>query len=271
MSDQGLSMDMPDGSRWVMKPPRMLFLNTQAKTAMAVDMANNPAQGELLDILACFRSLIDKPSKDLGDDQIDGHKARKFLAQTGGMEFTIWADPQTADVLRVETIVHMGVTTVTEIFRNFVLNPVIPTGEFSMDIPSDYTVQSARVEFPDILNGEQNLVDALRGYADRSGGKFPDSLGDLSEVLKVFKIRYFEPNFQPALPPLPHEVELKWAVQFGAVRPFLASLPKDSWAYLGKDKTIADKDTLIFWYKSRFGYRGIYGDLTVKDLPAAPK
>jgi hypothetical protein len=55
------------------------------------------------------------------------------------------------------------------------------------------------------------------------------------------------------------------------VKHFLGTLPSGQWKYLGDGKIMGDKHALIFWYKSAKGYRGIFGDLVFRDLPAAPQ
>jgi hypothetical protein len=59
--------------------------------------------------------------------------------------------------------------------------------------------------------------------------------------------------------------------RFWGVQQFLGTLPKDGWRYLGKGKTMDDKESVIFWYKTGKGYRGIMGDLTATDLQAVPQ
>jgi hypothetical protein len=55
----------------------------------------------------------------------------------------------------------------------------------------------------------------------------------------------------------------------GAILPFLMSLPKDDYAYLGAGKTVEQKDVVVFWYRKSGGaYRAIYGDLSIKDITA---
>ena len=55
----------------------------------------------------------------------------------------------------------------------------------------------------------------------------------------------------------------------GASLPFLVSMRKDNYAYLGKGKTVDQKDAIVFWYKKADGtYRAIYGDLSAKDIKA---
>ena len=55
----------------------------------------------------------------------------------------------------------------------------------------------------------------------------------------------------------------------GAITPFLVSMPKENYAYLGKGMTVDQKDGIVFWYKKEDGtYRAIYTDLTVKDITA---
>ena len=59
----------------------------------------------------------------------------------------------------------------------------------------------------------------------------------------------------------------------GSIIPFLSQMTKDDYEYLGKGKTRADTEAVIFWYKTKDGsYRAVYGDLSAKavaldDLP----
>jgi hypothetical protein len=46
-------------------------------------------------------------------------------------------------------------------------------------------------------------------------------------------------------------------------------MPKDGYAYLGKGRTVDQKDAIVIWYKWPDGtYRAIYGDLSAKDIKA---
>src|SRR5207247_5424644 len=62
---------------------------------------------------------------------------------------------------------------------------------------------------------------------------------------------------------------MKVLAHLGAITPFLVSIPKDDYAYLGEGKTVNQKDAIVFWYKRPDGtYRAISGDLSAKDITA---
>jgi outer membrane lipoprotein-sorting protein len=274
MSDDGkMSMDMPGDGKMVSDQAahRVVILNGQTRSALAMDITAMPASNQPINILDEFKKLTDSPSQDLGLEDIDGHHARKYLVENMGMSFTVWADAQTGLPIRIEIATRIDDGPVTETLSNFVLNPVIPSNAFSMDIPHDYTVREIQVDVPDVKNGEKTIVAALRGYADRTGGNFPTKINDLTEMLKIIKARTVASATGATTQPImPSNENMKWIVQYSSIPPFLATLSKSDWGYLGAGKTTADKESVIFWYKSSRGYRGVYGDLSVRDLPTMP-
>ena len=62
---------------------------------------------------------------------------------------------------------------------------------------------------------------------------------------------------------------------WGPLLPFLLSMSKDDYQYLGAGKTISDDRTIVFWHRTDDRQiRAIYNDLTVAviketDLPAS--
>jgi hypothetical protein len=63
--------------------------------------------------------------------------------------------------------------------------------------------------------------------------------------------------------------------RLGAITPFLFSMSKDDYQYLGAGKTISDDRTIVFWHRTDdHQIRAIYNDLTVAvingtNLPAS--
>ena len=53
----------------------------------------------------------------------------------------------------------------------------------------------------------------------------------------------------------------------GSILPFLTTLPKDDYEYLGSGKSVDDKRCIVFWYRNKDAkFRAIFNDLTVSDV-----
>jgi outer membrane lipoprotein-sorting protein len=266
MTDQGqLLAEGSDGSRTVsdVKAGHILVVQPQAKTAIVMDLKNFPDKQRPDGFIDGFKKLEGKSAKDLGATEIDGRRARKFIATQDRQDFTVWADPQTGDPIRIDITVTTMDQKTTVSCTDFLMNPTVPEDAFKLDIPAGYSVQRLNLDFPDISNGEQNLIEVLGRFAQETGGKFPQNLDDPTG--KYVKLMQARGTTRPT------DADMQWLIRFQMVQHFLGALPKDGWKYLGDGKTLKDKDAMIFWYKADKGYRAIYGDLTAKDLPAAPR
>ena len=282
INDQGQASIQGDGGvRTVMdeKTGHMVELMPQTKTAIVMDMKNMPKRSNVSqDPLEQFKKLEGEPANDMGKAQIDGKKAEKFSAKVMGQEWLIWADPQTREPIRIDMTMNLMGQKITASLTDFDFDPAAPDDAFSQEIPKGYTVTNLAFDLPDISNREQNLVELLRGYAQRAGGKFPDKLDDMGPYMELVMGK--SPSFSktattnPSLAEMhvtPSSADEQWLTRFWGVQQFLGTLPKGGWKYLGAGKTMGDRDLVIFWYKTDKGYRGISGKLTVMDLPAAPQ
>jgi outer membrane lipoprotein-sorting protein len=269
-NDQGqMSVRSSDGTRMVMdrKTGHMVVEEPSVKTAVVMDMKNFPKRSnDPRDLIEQFKKLQGNSATDLGRTEIDGRKAEKFHAMQEGSEYTIWADPYSHEPIRVDVLVSVMDKKMTVSMGDFEFNPTVPDGEFKLDIPPGYAVQNISFALPNIDDGEQNTVDLLRGYAEESGGKFPPKLDDMSPFMKLAMSNATTRT---------SDADIQMIVRCQYVRHFLGTLPSGQWKYLGDGKTMGDSHALIFWYKFGKGnsaeYRGIFGDLVFRDLPAAPQ
>ena len=266
MNDEGeASVHGPDGSRTItdVNTGKIVVIQPAMKSVIVMDMKNLPPDQQRPDgMIEGFKNLSEKNAQDLGPTEIDGRRAEKFIATQDRQEFTVWADPQTREPIRIDITVSTIGKKVTVSFTDFVMNPPIPEGEFSQAIPPGYAVQEFTLNVPNLDDGQKNLVEMFRGYAARAGGKYPPNLDNMDEYMKMMVARGTT---------RPTSQDMNWVVRFQMVQHFLSTLPKDGWKYLGNGKTTADKNALIFWYKTDSGYRGIYGDLTAKDFSSVPR
>jgi len=257
-----------DGTRmvWDFKRGRCLILEPKAHAAVIMDIQDLPAESaQPGDLIEGFKSLQGDNAKDLGAETIDGKGAEKFLAIQDRMEYTVWADRHTSEPIRIDIAINMLGKKITASMTDFQFNVDIPDGWLRMDIPDGYTTQRFSVQVPDINKGEENLVDLLRGYAERSGGKFPANLDDMGLYIKLIAAK------GQATQPTIQQADMQWLINFQMVQHFISTLPKDGWKYLGDGKMVEGGKSLIFWYRKDAGYRGIYSNLTAVDLPGAPK
>jgi outer membrane lipoprotein-sorting protein len=260
-----ISMRSDDGTRMVMDTTtgHMVIEEPRIKTAVVMDMKNMPKRSDdPRDLIEKFKKLQGNSATDLGKTEIDGRKAEKFHAVQEGIEYVIWADPHSHEPIRVDIVMSVMDKKMTVSMSDFEFNPPMTGDEFDMEVPKGYAVQNISFAMPDINNGEQNTVDLLRGYARKSEGKFPAKLDDMSPYMKlVMKNSTTRAS----------DDDIQMIVRFQFVKHFLGTLPKGQWKYLGAGKEMGDRQTMIFWYKSAKGYRAIFGDLTARDLPAAPQ
>lgn len=244
-------------TRLVLIEPTKTALVSPARDQRAIN-----AGQMFLEWLEALRKLGDSPDKELGQKDLDGRRVAGFVATKGSFEFTIWVDSATGELVSIEhdSLVNGKEAHIT--MTDFRFNERLDESLFSFEAPAGYKVRqpSEKSTVRDVPTpGETNVVEALRGYTERDGGKFPASLTDWGSWAVLFSKAARGPEVDP---------ETKRVMEhLGAVLPFLVSLPKDDYAYLGSGKTVEDKDAIVFWYKNPEGtYRAIYGDLSVQDI-----
>jgi hypothetical protein len=122
---------------------------------------------------------------------------------------------------------------------------------------------------------EKDVVELLRRYADMENGPFPDSLTDQSVILKITlePMRRLEKKTKTQTDEKAAEKEMMKTLQeagevSGRMSKFLLENP--GWKYAGKGIKLGDAQTPIFWYVPKNSKQGrvIYGDLSVRDVPA---
>jgi outer membrane lipoprotein-sorting protein len=211
-----------------------------------------------------LKKLGDKPDKNLGQKEFDGKRATGFVATLGKSSFTIWVDDGTGELARIEydSLVNGAPAHIT--VTDFRFDEKVDDALFDFSVPAGYKIWKSPIATSDAVApiGETNIVEALRGYTKRDGGKFPASLSDWGQWAVLFSKGSQEGSNDPET--------TRVMSHLGAILPFLISMPKDNYAYLGEGKTTDEKDAIVFWYRKPDGtYRAIYGDLSVKDITAA--
>jgi outer membrane lipoprotein-sorting protein len=235
-----------------------------SKTALVPEAKENQAVhtgADFLSWLQALKKLGDKPEKQLGQKELEGRRVTGFVATQGTFTFTMWVDNATGQPVRIEyTAPIKGAGYDDVAMTDFRFDQKLDESLFSFDVPAGYKVLQ-QLPVPSVPGGETSVIEALRGYTRRDGGKFPSSLADWGPWAVLFS----KDNSGGLL----SSESTRVLAHLGAITPFLMSMPKDSYAYLGKGKTLDQKDAIVFWYKKPDGaYRAIYGDLSAKDVKA---
>lgn len=258
-----MTMDSAAGKSLMIEP------KTRTATIMSFDpTGRDQVGGVFIDPIAELKRMKDKSSKELGEKDMNGKKAKGFVVQDGWHEVTIWADAKTGEPVQMEMDLADSNDERKVIISDFVFNVAVNAEMFSINPPAGYQLQ--QVKLPNVgKDGEKNVIEALKGFAERSGGRFPAHLNEWTEFTALAKT-------DPKNPAKLDDASMQWMTSVGGMTPFLTMLPKDGQAYLGDGVRLNQKDTMIFWYRTPEGkYRAIYADLTVKDvegkdLPKAP-
>ena len=114
------------------------------------------------------------------------------------------------------------------------------------------------------MSGEESIIEALRGFTKLADGKFPKSLADWGEWAVFLSQSGASQEETAAI-----------TARLGTILPFLFTMSKDDYQYLGAGKTTSDDRTIVFWHRTDDRQiRAIYNDLTVAviketDLPAS--
>ena len=232
----------------------MLSINSKQATLATTGAGRGESAGNWI---GAIKSLDTKNAKSLGEKEIDGQKAKGFLVNKEGRQFTFWADPETGAPVTIEVEIPMSGKFMKVVLHDFVLDATLDDALFSLDPPQGFTVRNVDVtkqmEALSKITGEEHVIAALRGYAEASDNKFPPKLDDYAAYAKL------SGRSIGGLPVSTHA---------GAILPFLMQVGKGNWAYHADDAKLGDKDKLIFAYldPKTQKYRGVFGDLEARDL-----
>ncbi|MHC4744042.1 MAG: hypothetical protein ACYS8Z_19160, partial [Planctomycetota bacterium] len=246
---------------------RILTLEPKDKNATYIDLEGLPEQ-KTTNYLQSLQNLIielqDSPHfvvEELPEQEIDGQVAVGFLAKHPRVELTIWADPQTALPIRIES--QEGQLFI--ICKNFQFDVQMDPNLFSMDVPEGYTMREAELDLFGAT--EEDFIEGLRLWAEMLGeGQFPE---DVSVEYYVRQVKLIEEKFDQS--ELSDDEKLQLGLKLNRYVLFTRFFQGEGkWYYAGKGVKLGDADTAIFWYRPKDSetYRVIYGDLSVEDVAA---
>ncbi len=233
-----------------------LMLDLKKKKATLLKRDSTSAVAVQEDSFEEFKQLCEGAEEVLGEQEIDGRLATGFRVRKSGMDWMVWADPETGLPIRVEQSGSPALGSATLVMKNFVFDVELDESLFSIEPPADYEVVEKQV--PRLQPTEEDLVETLRIYADLMDGAFPPALDFLTigkQLREAGKKKLGE--------------ERVTKLMTGIV--FIMKLPADSdHHYAGEPVRFGDADAPVFWYRPEGSetYRVIYGDLSVSDAGA---
>lgn len=243
---------------------RMLTLDPKTKGAAYVDIQGPLQEGtkNLIDFVRkTITNLKDLPVQELGYQNIDGRKAIGFQACGPNEKVTIWADPKTAQPIRIELLLAQKSL---YILKNIEFDVQVDESLVSMEVPAGYALSKTEVNLRDFT--EQDFIEGLRMWAELLlNGNFPESIS-VEDYLKLTPLvgeKISQLNVSD-------EEGTRLGMSFGRGMIFFQQLDPYGidWHYAGKSVKLGDANKAIFWYRPKDSktYRVIYGDLHVKDV-----
>ena len=239
-------------------PPKQEYIDFEAS-----NYQHDPAQDPFA-VVEKLRTLPEQSNEILGEKEIDGRVLEGFRVTQDDMTSTVWIDPKTARLVRVETE-YTNSPGMNTIMTDFQFNGELDDSLFSLTPPENFTRLEVRADVSTVT--EKDLIAYLRMWSTWTrDGTFPPTFNPLelpkvtAEMMKEGKFGEGETSEQE------RNAE---AMQMYRGIMFVTQLPAGSyWRYAGENVKYGDSQTPIFWYKPTGSqtYRVIYGDLSVRDI-----
>jgi hypothetical protein len=179
---------------------------------------------------------------------------------------TVWIDPKTRDLVRVETE-FINAPGMNVVMTDFQFDVELDDSLFSLTPPAGYTPIEVQADVSGVT--EQDLIEYLRAWSSwTKDGTFPPTFNPM-ELQKVSMDMEQQGKFGDGQTSEQQRGRDAMTMYRGIM--FLTQLPAESnWRYAGEDVKFGDANTAIFWYRPEGSetYRVIYGDLSVKDVAA---
>ena len=251
-------IDWTQGKGLSTLPTRKQFIEMEMS-----NLPNDPAQQQF-NVIEKLRTLPERADEELGTREIDGRVVQGFRVTEEDVINTVWIDPQTHDLVRVETE-FINAPGMNVVMTDFQFDVELDDSLFSLTPPDGYT----RVEVQADVSGvtEQDLIEYLRAWSSwTKDNTFPPTLNPM-ELQKVSMEMEQRGEFGKGETTEQQRKRDAMTMYRGIM--FLTKLPSGSnWRYAGEDVKFGQADKAVFWYRPEGSetYRVIYGDLSVKDV-----
>ena len=258
--DYVTAIDWTQGKGISTLPTRKQFIEMEMS-----NLPNDPAQQQF-NVIEKLRTLPDRADEALGTREIDGRVLQGFRVTEEDVINTVWIDPQTRDLVRVETE-FINAPGMNVVMTDFQFDVDLDDSLFSLTPPAGYTRVEVQADVSEVT--EQDLIEYLRAWSSwTKDGTFPPTFNPM-ELQKVSMEMEQQGKFGDGQTTEQQRDRDAMKMYRGIM--FLTQLPADSnWRYAGEDVKFGDVDIAIFWYRPEGSqtYRVIYGDLSVKDVAA---
>lgn len=256
--DYVTAIDWTQGKGISTLPTRKQFIEMEMS-----NLPNDPAQQQF-NVIEKLRTLPDRADEELGTREIDGRVLQGFRVTKEDVINTVWIDPQTRDLVRVETE-FINAPGMNVVMTDFQFDVDLDDSLFSLTPPAGYTRIEVQADVSEVT--EQDLIEYLRAWSSwTKDGTFPPTFNPM-ELQKVSMEMEQQGKFGDGQTTEQQRDRDAMKMYRGIM--FLTQLPADSnWRYAGEDVKFGDANSAIFWYRLEGSetYRVIYGDLSVKDL-----
>jgi hypothetical protein len=237
-----------------------------------------------LDLLERLKALREGAEVSLGTQEIDGQTALGFKVQKAGVQWTIWAGARSRLPLRVEYYVPLFEATF--VMTDFVFDVAMDPAIFSLTPPTGYAVEERNSQGVWVVtdsNGalgdkrvevgmdfstatETDLTDYLRMSADRNGGVFSHDflLAPVQDATSALTDGQGDKKAQADAGSL--VVKYMRAIRyFGKLQ---AEAERGQVWEVGEGVKLGDASRAILVWKLSGAnqYRGVFGDLSIRDI-----
>ncbi len=259
-SDPG-EADVPRSSAFVLDTEKAKTTSFYPRTKLAVIGKEEGPGFSIRTYEKLKKDLRDGTERDLGHVKLNGRNLVCFEISREDGKTTIWADPNTALPVQIETVSDENGRTRT-LMSDIQFD--VELDERIFEIPADYCVldlktQELKTPFP---LTERHLIEGLAVYPKYLDGKFPTRyMGGRPLTEEVKKKLEAEAEKKDFSEEDGHLAMLGWT--------FIERLPEGSeYQYVGEDVRLGDASKAVCWYRPEGSktYRVVYGDLSVRDI-----
>lgn len=239
-------------------PTRKQFIDFEAS-----NFRHDPEK-DLFMFIESLKALPYKADQVLGKKDIDGRVLQGFRVVEEGVINTVWVDPKTRELVRVE-MEFTNAPGMNKIMTDFQFDVELDDSLFSLTPPEGFTSLGVQADVSKLT--EQDLIEYLRAWSSWTKDRtFPPILVGL-ELPKIAMEMARQGKFDDGQTTEQHRDRDATTMYRGIM--FVTQLPAESnWRYAGENVSYGDADIPIFWYRPRGSetYRVIYGDLSVRDI-----
>ena len=215
-----------------------------------------------------LRNLRSGSEWELGWKEIEGRPAEGFRLHKDGMEWTVWADPDTNFPIIVEMEGEFSGQTIKAMMSEFTFDEPLDPSLFSLEIPEGFTELKVPGQIDVSEPDEEDLINGLQWLIESGMDVFPPDL-DLATLMSLIQKagsgssgssdQTFEETMAKTLEITSKIVRMQQFVQ--------GKQNVNAWNY-SPDVRVGDESAPLCWWRGESGddYRVVFGDLSARNL-----